>query len=76
MSGLDLYLAQRTLALLFVYAAWAGFGMGVVYDILRISRMLLGAAGFSPSKGVAFAWHAFDDGKSRKSTLDYLKQQL
>lgn len=53
MSGLDLYLAQRTLALLFVYAAWAGFGMGVVYDILRISRMLLGAAGFSPSKGGA-----------------------
>ena len=42
MSGLDLYLSQRTLALLFVYAAVIGFGLGAVYDGLRVLRMLLG----------------------------------
>lgn len=42
MSGLDLYISQRTLALLLVYAALAGFGLGVVYDGLRILRMALG----------------------------------
>ncbi|MBQ9152049.1 MAG: spore cortex biosynthesis protein YabQ [Clostridia bacterium] len=45
MSGLDLYLSQRTLALLFVYAALAGFCLGGVYDILRILRMLCGDTG-------------------------------
>ena len=44
MSGLDLYLSQRTLALLFVYAALTGFGLGVVYDGLRVLRMALGDA--------------------------------
>jgi hypothetical protein len=42
MSGLDLYLAQRTLALLFVYASAAGFGLGAIYDGLRVLRMLVG----------------------------------
>ncbi len=42
MSGLDLYLSQRTLALMFVYAALTGFGLGVVYDGLRVLRMALG----------------------------------
>lgn len=32
--------------------------------------------GYSREKNIAFAWHAFDDGKSRKSILDYLRQQL
>lgn len=43
MSGLDLYLSQKTLALLFVYAAVVGFGLGAVYDGLRILRMALGS---------------------------------
>jgi hypothetical protein len=47
MSGLDLYLAQRTLALLFVYASAAGFGLGAIYDGLRVLRML---AGVFPSR--------------------------
>ena len=42
MSGLDLYLSQRTLALMFVYAALTGFGLGLVYDGLRVLRMALG----------------------------------
>ena len=42
MSGLDLYLSQRTLALMFVYAVLTGFGLGPVYDGLRILRMALG----------------------------------
>ena len=42
MSGLDLYLSQRTLALLFVYAALVGFGLGAVYDALRILRIPFG----------------------------------
>lgn len=42
MSGPDLYLSQRTLALLFVYAAMTGFGLGGVYDGLRVLRMALG----------------------------------
>ena len=42
MSGLDLYLSQRELALLLVYGALVGFGLGAVYDCLRILRLLLG----------------------------------
>ena len=42
MSGLDLYLSQRTLALMFVYAALTGFGLGLVYDGLRVLRMVFG----------------------------------
>ena len=42
MSGLDLYLSQRTLALLLVYGAVVGFGLGALYDGLRILRMTLG----------------------------------
>jgi hypothetical protein len=42
MSGLDLYLSQRTLALLFVYAALIGFGLGAVFDALRILRIPFG----------------------------------
>ncbi len=42
MSGLDLYLSQRTLALMFVYAVLTGFCLGPVYDGLRILRMALG----------------------------------
>ncbi len=42
MSGLDLYQSQRTLALLFVYAACAGFGLGGVYDLFRFLRILCG----------------------------------
>lgn len=42
MSGLDLYLSQRTLALMFVYAVLTGFGLGPVYDGFRILRMALG----------------------------------
>jgi hypothetical protein len=52
MSGLDLYLAQRTLALLFVYASAAGFGLGAIYDGLRVLRML---AGVFPSREPAAA---------------------
>ncbi len=55
MSGLDLYTTQRTLALMFVYAAIAGLLLGGVYDILRILRVLLGfpskEAGSTPSIG-------------------------
>lgn len=42
MSGLDLYLTQRTLALMFVYAAVAGFSLGGVYDALRVLRVVCG----------------------------------
>ena len=42
MSGLDLYLSQRTLALMFVYASLTGFCLGLIYDGLRILRMALG----------------------------------
>ena len=42
MSGLDLYLDQRVLALLFVYAAVAGFCLGGVYDAFRFLRLLAG----------------------------------
>ncbi len=42
MSGLDLYLSQRILALMFVYAALTGFGLGALYDVLRILRMPFG----------------------------------
>ena len=42
MSGLDLYLSQRTLALLFVYGALIGFGLGLLYDGLRVARLALG----------------------------------
>ncbi len=42
MSGLDLYLSQRVLAMIFVYATAAGFCLGGVYDVLRIIRILCG----------------------------------
>ena len=42
MSGLDLYLSQRTLALLLVYGAFVGFGLGALYDGLRLTRVALG----------------------------------
>ncbi len=55
MSGLDLYITQRALALMFVYAAVTGFLLGGVYDTLRILRALLGLqgeeAGSTPSLG-------------------------
>lgn len=40
MSGLDLYQTQGALALLFVYAAAAGFGLGGWYTLLRLLRVL------------------------------------
>ena len=42
MSGLDLYLSQRALALLLVYGALTGFVLGAFYDGLRVLRMLFG----------------------------------
>lgn len=42
MSGLDLYLSQETLAYMLLYGALVGFGLGVVYDVLRILRILCG----------------------------------
>ena len=30
--------------------------------------------GYAPAKGAAFAWHAFDEGKTRKTVADYLAQ--
>lgn len=42
MSGLDLYLSQGTLALLLVYGALTGFGLGALYDGFRVLRMILG----------------------------------
>ena len=44
MSGLDLYLSQRVLAMMLVYAALAGFCLGGVYDVLTL------AAAFLPSE--------------------------
>ncbi len=44
MSGLDLLLSQRTLAMMFVYAAAVGFVLGGVYDFFRLIRFLLGDA--------------------------------
>lgn len=41
MSGLDLYQTQGALALLFVYAAAAGFLLGGWYTLLRLLRVLL-----------------------------------
>ena len=40
MSGLDLYQSQGALALLFVYAAAAGFFLGGWYALLRLLRFL------------------------------------
>jgi hypothetical protein len=40
MSGLDLYQSQGALALLFVYAAAAGFFLGGWYALLRLLRVL------------------------------------
>ena len=42
MSGLDLYQTQRSLALMFVYAAAVGFLLGGVYDLLRVLRVFCG----------------------------------
>lgn len=42
MSGLDLFQTQRTLALMLVYAAVAGFGIGLLYDGLRVLRVFCG----------------------------------
>lgn len=42
MSGLDLYQTQRTLAMMLVYAAVAGFCLGMAYDALRFLRVLCG----------------------------------
>ena len=41
MSGLDLYLSQRVLAMMVVYAALTGFCLGCVYDILELAAVLL-----------------------------------
>ncbi len=41
-SGLDLFLSQRALGLMLVYAAVLGFAMGGVYDAFRLLRLLLG----------------------------------
>ena len=41
MSGLDLYLSQRVLAMMAVYAALTGFCLGGVYDILELAAVLL-----------------------------------
>lgn len=59
MSGLDLYQTQRTLALLFVYAAMVGFGLGGFYDFLRTLRLLRG----EPRKASA------DAGQGRRTVL-------
>ena len=40
MSGLDLYLSQRDMALLFVYSACVGFVLGLLYDLFRFIRFL------------------------------------
>lgn len=42
---MDLTVSQRLLGLMFVYAAIAGFFLGAVYDLLRISRLLCGMDG-------------------------------
>ena len=41
MSGLDLYLSQRVLAMMAVYAALTGFCLGGAYDILGLGAALL-----------------------------------
>ena len=41
MSGLDLYLSQRVLAMMAVYAALTGFCLGGVYDLLGLAAALL-----------------------------------
>lgn len=41
MSGLDLYLSQRVLAMMLVYAALAGFCLGGVYDVLGLVATFL-----------------------------------
>lgn len=55
MSGLDLYLSQRTLALMFVYAAVTGFGLGALYDALRILRMPFGEVYVRPGRDIPSA---------------------
>ena len=42
MSGLDLFQTQRPLALMLVYAAVSGFGIGLLYDCLRVLRAFCG----------------------------------
>ena len=43
-------------------------------DILGKGGMYGQFLGYSREKNAAFAWHAFDDGKTRKSIADYLKE--
>lgn len=43
-------------------------------DIIGKGGMYGQFLGYSRKKNAAFAWHAFDDGKTRKSVADYLAQ--
>lgn len=49
MSGLDLYLSQRVLAMMLVYAALVGFCLGGVRDVMGLLRAFLGH--MNPEKG-------------------------
>ena len=50
MSGLDLYLTQRSLLAMLAWALVTGFCLGGVYDLLRALRILIG---FGREKGSA-----------------------
>ena len=52
MSGLDLLLSQRHLVTMLLYAGAVGFGLGLVYDLLGILRLVL-LGGQEPT---AVAW--------------------
>lgn len=41
-------------------------------DIIGKGGMYGQFLGYSPAKGAAFAWHAFDEGKTRKTVAEYL----
>lgn len=60
---------------------WVRLAESRGYELHEMTPGLLGKGGmygqalvYSHEKKAAFAWHAFDDGKTRKSVADYLAQ--
>lgn len=64
-----------------ISAEWVKLAEERGYELHAPAEGILGKGGmygqylgYSRTKKAAFAWHAFDDGKSRKSVADYLAQ--
>lgn len=62
-----------------ISAEWVKLAESRGYELHEMAAGLIGKGGmygqavaYSPAKGAAFAWHAFDEGKTRKTVADYL----